>query len=72
MNAQLMKVSVYHYKAKRTKFREAIGEQVSIGGFSKMEYLLICSILQSLTGIGNKYAVLMLVMYQPCTTTFLS
>lgn len=51
---------------------EAIGEPVSIGGFSKMEYLLICSIVQSLTGIGNKYAVLMLVVYQPCTTTLLS
>ena len=27
---------------------EGVGEPVSIGGFSKMEYLLICSIVQSL------------------------
>ena len=34
-------------QGKRTvKFMEAVGEPVSIGGFSKMEYLLICSIVQ--------------------------
>lgn len=36
-------------QGKRTvKFMEAVGEPVSIGGFSKMEYLVIASIVQSL------------------------
>ena len=30
------------------EFMEAVGEPVSIGGFSKMEYLVICSIVQTL------------------------
>ena len=36
-------------RGKRTvEFMEAIGEPVSIRGFSKMEYLVICSIVQNL------------------------